>query len=83
LHFREVWDKQGIVYSLEAFAALASVEEQPERSTRLWGAAEALRIEVGSPLPPSVRSRYDHSVAAAHDALGEEVCSKAWTRAMR
>src|SRR5438552_18133556 len=41
--FRKLGDKEGIASSLEAFAALASEWEQPERAPRLWGAAETLR----------------------------------------
>jgi predicted ATPase/DNA-binding SARP family transcriptional activator len=76
--FQEVGDKQGMVYLLEAFAALAFVQEQTERAAHLWGAAEALRKEAGSPLPPSVRSRYDHKVAEVRATLGEEAFRKVW-----
>lgn len=76
--FQEVGDKQGIVYLLEAFAALASVQEKAEHAARLWGVAETLRTVVGSPLPPSVRSRYDHKVSSVRAVLGEEAFRQAW-----
>ena len=49
--FLELEDRRGIAYVLEMLAALAAVEEQPARSVRISGAAEALREAIGSALP--------------------------------
>jgi non-specific serine/threonine protein kinase len=78
--WRELGNRQGIAASLEAFARLAGAEGQPERATRLWGAAEALRAAIGSPLPPSEREEYDRQVAAVREAMGKETFAPAWAQ---
>ncbi|MCW3099654.1 MAG: adenylate/guanylate cyclase protein, partial [Chthonomonadaceae bacterium] len=50
---REIGGQQGIAYSLEAFAGLAADQENQEQAAQLWGAAEALREQIGAPLPPN------------------------------
>jgi hypothetical protein len=44
----------------------------------LWGAAQALREEVGCPLPLNELEKYDRCVTAAREALGEEAFAAAW-----
>jgi hypothetical protein len=47
--------------------------------TRIWGAAQRLREEVGSPLPPSERPNHDRRVAAARASAGDdEAFDNAW-----
>ena len=75
---REIGDRQGIAKSLEAFAGLAADQENPERAARLWGAAEALREEIGSPLAPNDREAYEREVAQARQVLGEAAFAAAW-----
>jgi tetratricopeptide (TPR) repeat protein len=76
---RELGDKRGIAWSLEAFAVLASVQEPSKRALRLWGAAKALREEVGAPLSPPERPGYDRQVARARAALSKDVFAAAWS----
>ncbi len=56
---REIKDQWGIAHSLEAFASLAAKESDTERAAALWGAAEALREEIGAPLSPTDREQYN------------------------
>jgi tetratricopeptide (TPR) repeat protein len=58
-------------YCLESFAGLAGARGQGARAARLWGAAEALRTNIGAPLPPDGRLLYEPSMAAARAQLGE------------
>ena len=44
----------------------------------LWGAAEALREEIGSPLEQEEQARYDQDVAAARQALGDDAFAMDW-----
>lgn len=67
---QEIGDRQGAAGSLEAFAFLAVKEKQEESAARLWGAADALREVLGSPLAPHERERYEVEAAAAQKALG-------------
>ncbi|HZT42939.1 MAG TPA: tetratricopeptide repeat protein [Chthonomonadaceae bacterium] len=70
--------KYGIADSLAGFADMAVAQEQPERAVQLWGAAEALREAMGTPLPPLEREKYDKKLDAAQKALGAERFAAAW-----
>jgi len=48
------------------------------RAVRLFGAAEALRSEIGAPLQPGIRGDYDRSVAALRAQLDEQKFIKSW-----
>ena len=58
-------------YCLEGFAGLAGARGQGARAARLWGAAEALRTNIGAPLPLDARRLYERSMVAARALLGE------------
>ena len=65
-------------YCLEAFAGLAGARGQGARAARLWGAAEALRTNIGAPPSLDARPLYEPSMAAARSQLGEA----AWEAAL-
>jgi tetratricopeptide (TPR) repeat protein len=84
---RRIGDRHGIAYSLEALAALEAAEGATRasegepgalRAARLWSAAEALREEIGSPMPPSERVEYDRQLREARAAVGEAGFAAAW-----
>jgi predicted ATPase/DNA-binding CsgD family transcriptional regulator/Tfp pilus assembly protein PilF len=58
-----------IARGLEAFAALAAAEQQPERALRLAGAALALRESIGQ--AHSASSRLENLLDAVRSRLGE------------
>ncbi|NLI01128.1 MAG: tetratricopeptide repeat protein, partial [Chthonomonadales bacterium] len=62
-----------VAYCLEAFAGLAVAAGAPDRAGRLFGAAQALRDNIGYSLrlPAEIRLR-DHLVRTMHDSLGPE-----------
>ena len=62
---RELGDLLGIAISLEGLAAVAAALSSSLRAARIWGAAERLREEVGSPLWPRDQPEYNRRVAAA------------------
>jgi predicted ATPase/DNA-binding CsgD family transcriptional regulator len=68
----------GSALCLVGLAGLAAIQGQYERAARLFGAAEAVREFSGVALELTDRASYDDSVAAARDALGEEVFDAAW-----
>jgi tetratricopeptide (TPR) repeat protein len=89
--YQEQGIKLGMVQCLENMAAAAlepAASETRERpacvsapvriAARLFGAAEAARDALGTPLFPVDRPEYDRSVAAARGALGEEAFVAAW-----
>jgi non-specific serine/threonine protein kinase len=84
---REIGNRQGFAESLEALAGLSVTAGRAsgdpgtlssQRAARIWGAAERLREELGSPIVPSDLPQHERDVAAAREALGEEVLHAAW-----
>ena len=75
---REIGDRIGIAYALEAFARLAVKESKSEQAAALWGAAEALREQIGSSMPPSDRERNGRYVMEAAVMLGTAAFMTAW-----
>ena len=76
---REVGDRRGITYSLEGLAAVVAALGSSLRAARIWGAAERLGEEIGSPLAPNELPRYNRRVAAARAALGDDAAfDRAW-----
>ena len=70
---RDLADRLGIAESLEEFAGLAFALDRPGPGARLCGHAARLREEIGSPLPPWERVRYDRRIASARASLGNDV----------
>ena len=63
---------------LEGFAKLAGAAGQPQRAARLFGAAQALRDRIGTPIPPVERADYDAALAQARAQLDEVAFGEAW-----
>lgn len=84
--FRQVGDMWCIVEGLEQLARLAAVEGQhaptlddSRRAVQIYGAAEALRIAIGAPLPPHHSKAYHAAILpAVRNRLGEEAFGAAW-----
>jgi predicted ATPase/DNA-binding SARP family transcriptional activator/Tfp pilus assembly protein PilF len=76
--FRELGDRHGIGLLLEAFANLNAAEEIPEKAARLWGAAERLRDEIGSPILSSDQDEHDQHVTQVRATLDEEDFTQIW-----
>jgi predicted ATPase/DNA-binding CsgD family transcriptional regulator len=63
---------------LERLASLAAVQGALMWAARLWGAAEALREVLGTPLIPAYRADYEQAVVAACIHLGKQAFAVAW-----
>jgi predicted ATPase/DNA-binding SARP family transcriptional activator/DNA-binding CsgD family transcriptional regulator len=77
---RRMGEKMGIAYCLLGLAGVAGEQARPERAARLWGAAEALRENIGMDLSPFDRthSRYEERLASARSVMDEESWEAAW-----
>ena len=76
---RALGDGRGIAFSLEGLATLVAALGSSLRAARIWGTAERLRVEIGSPLPPIDRPRYDRRVGATRAAMGDDAAfDRAW-----
>ena len=65
-------DRFGIAFSLEGQAAVFAALGDSQRAARIWGAAERLREEIGSPVPPNERPRHEARVTAARAVLPDD-----------
>jgi non-specific serine/threonine protein kinase len=74
----EIGDRGGIAWCLEKLAEAASLQNQPERAVRVFGAAAALRAPVNSVIDPVDQPEYDRLIAALRATLGEEAFAAAW-----
>jgi non-specific serine/threonine protein kinase len=70
---RDLADRLRIAESLEALAGLAFASGRPGPGVRFCGQAARLREEIGSPLPPWERPRYDRQIASGRAAIGNDV----------
>jgi predicted ATPase/DNA-binding CsgD family transcriptional regulator len=75
---REFGFKRIIPASLEGLAALVIRQGEPTWAARLWGAAQALREAMGTPLPPVYRADYEQAVTSTRSHLGEKAFAAAW-----
>jgi predicted ATPase len=75
---RVVGANRYIASCLEGLAGLFVAQGEPVRAVRLWGAADALREAIGTPIPPVYRADYERSRAAARAQLGEKTFAAAW-----
>jgi len=80
--WRKFGNKRGVWQSLLGLAALNSVGSSVLRAARIWGAAERLWEEIGSPGPPLPIDgpRYDRRVSAARAIVGNDaIFDQAWS----
>jgi predicted ATPase/class 3 adenylate cyclase/DNA-binding CsgD family transcriptional regulator len=75
---RKLGDKVLIAFSLEGLAGMVAAQGESVWAARLWGATEALREAMGTPIPPVEHASYERSVAAARSQLGEQAFAAAW-----
>ena len=69
-----------ILVCLEGLARVKVAQGRMERAAQICGAASALREYMGWPRPPAKRAEHERTVAAAREALGEEVFAATWAR---
>jgi non-specific serine/threonine protein kinase len=75
---RQAKDRFHLAFLLEAFASLFVARGQCRRGVVLGGAAAALREQLGSNIPPSMRPGAERTARLARHALGEEGFAQAW-----
>jgi len=75
----ELSDRWGITNSIEGLGAVAAASGDLLRAACLWGSAERLRVENGSPRPPNEQPQFDRHLDAARKAQGDQgAFDKAW-----
>ena len=69
-----------IPFCLEALSMVAAEQGEQVRAAYLWGAAEALREAIGTPIPSVYRRDHELAVAQARAQVGQETFDKEWVR---
>jgi len=67
----------GVIDSLEGLASVAAATGAPRRAARLWGAADALRQEIGNLRSVNESIAYERQVKALHATLTAEAFDQA------
>jgi hypothetical protein len=67
---RDLGERVTIAIALEGIAALQAARGENEQAARLYGAAAALRDEIGVPMLPEARSHHETMMAALTERLG-------------
>jgi hypothetical protein len=68
-------DQDGVIQCLEGLAGVASLQHKPEHAARLFGAAQALRASIESPVHPNYRIRYQR----IEDSIKKQLSGEAIT----
>jgi len=74
---RAAGNKRAIIMCLVGLAGIG-VQRELASGSRLLGAAESLRRQLGVPLPAMYHEEYERTVSALRAALGEEAFAVAW-----
>jgi predicted ATPase/transcriptional regulator with XRE-family HTH domain len=74
----QIRDQWSLTFVLDNLASLANAQGNPERSARLFGAAEYLREAIGMPLQALDRAEYEQNVGSVRKNLDEMTFAKAW-----
>ncbi|MDQ3863197.1 MAG: tetratricopeptide repeat protein, partial [Actinomycetota bacterium] len=76
--FRDLGDEDAVTECLESLAGAAGARRASKTAAILFGAAEAGREELGTPIRPVDRDRYERFVATARRAASERAWESAW-----
>jgi hypothetical protein len=76
--WQDLGNRSAIAHQLECFAYIAIAEGEPQRAVRLFGAAEALRKEVGSEMTDYEQIEYDKAVAQLRPLLNGPDFNSLW-----
>jgi non-specific serine/threonine protein kinase len=80
---RELPNQSHLATTLDKVAMIAAVTGAPTRAARLFGAADALRAEVGGLVLPNDREILDRAITRARAETGEIAFTTAWDAGAR
>jgi tetratricopeptide (TPR) repeat protein len=76
--WQDLGNRSALAHQLECFAFIAIAEEEPERAIKLFGAAEALREKINSPMTDYERVEYVKEVAQLRSLLNKSDFTSLW-----
>ena len=74
-------NRAAIAHQFECFGFLAIADEQPQRATKLLGAADALREKIQSPMTDQEQIEYDQHVRRLQSMLPDAEFNTFWAEA--
>jgi predicted ATPase/class 3 adenylate cyclase len=77
--FRDVGQLGGVAHQLECFGFLALAGNRNERALKLFGAADALREKVGSPMTSEEQTYFEEQIRALRQKLEAGQFDRIWT----
>jgi predicted ATPase/class 3 adenylate cyclase len=78
VNWQDLGNRAAISHQLECFGFLAVTGEEPQRATRLFAAAEALREGIGSVMTDYERIEYEQSILRLRSMLTPEEFTFLW-----
>jgi len=78
LEWKRLGHRAAVANQLECFAFIAKIHEQPERASKLFGAAEALREIINIQMTDLERVEYEREVADVKANLDEKIFASLW-----
>ncbi len=72
LLFHQSGDRRGMAWCLEGLTGPAAMRGRPDIAARMFGAAEALREQIGVPILPAERATYQRHLAAAQSGARDQ-----------
>ena len=76
--YAEMEVKNAVAYCLELLAAIDGSEGRHEEAAQLFGAADKIREDIGTPVEPFNLERYERDVDATRQALGAAAFESQW-----
>jgi hypothetical protein len=76
--WQDLGNRSAIAHQLECFGFLAIQDEEPQRTVKLFGAAEALRERIQAPMTDYEHVEYDQAVAQVRSMLNEPEFIALW-----
>jgi predicted ATPase/class 3 adenylate cyclase len=78
-NWQDLGNRAAVAHQLECFGFLALHAEESHRALKLFGAAEALRERIQSPMADEERVEYDAAIAQIHSMPAGTDFSSLWT----
>jgi len=79
LEWKRLGHRAAVANQLECFAFIAKAHEQPERATKLFGAAELLRELINIDMSQMERVEYEREVSSLKANMDEKVFAVLWS----
>jgi predicted ATPase/class 3 adenylate cyclase len=76
--YRQVGNRTGIAYCLEGIAGVVQEQSRQQRRVQLYGATDALREAIGSPLTHFGLEKKERLLSVARAVLGDAAFTAAW-----